>query len=163
MTRDFAVTCRTAETKTDKEHRREICKIGRWMYTTRGYVVASQGNLSLRLDEDRILVTPSGACKGRLASEDLLVTDLSGEVVLGAGRPSRNFSRGRTISAPGSQLERVQERFELWRETRKRCSPIHEMLWASAVGLVGEHGLNRTARALLLNYYPYFLQPNSGD
>jgi hypothetical protein len=61
--------------------------------------------------------------------------------------------RGRTISAPGSQLERVQERFELWRKTRKRCSPIPEMLWASAVGLVGEHGLHRTARALRLNYY----------
>ncbi len=34
--------------------------------------------------------------------------------------------RTRTISAPGSQLERVQSRFEFWRKTRKRCSPIPE-------------------------------------
>ncbi len=61
--------------------------------------------------------------------------------------------RTRTISAPGSQLERVQYRFELWRKTRKRCSPIPETLWASAVELVREHGLHRTARALRLNYY----------
>jgi L-fuculose-phosphate aldolase len=87
MNRNFAVTCRTAEIRTDRRHRREICKIGRWMYT-RGYVVANEGNLSVRLDEDRILVTPSGACKGRLAPEDLLITDLSGDVVFGSGRPS---------------------------------------------------------------------------
>jgi hypothetical protein len=61
--------------------------------------------------------------------------------------------RTRTISTPASQLERVQQRFELWRKTRKRCSPIPEMLWASAVELAREHGLHRTARALRLNYY----------
>jgi len=57
------------------------------MYS-RGHVVASEGNLSVRLDEQRILVTPSGSCKGRLKLEELLVTDLSGEVVCGTGRPS---------------------------------------------------------------------------
>jgi len=61
--------------------------------------------------------------------------------------------RARTICAPGSQLERVQHRFELWRKTRKRCSPIPEILWASAVELAREHGLHRTARTLRLNYY----------
>jgi hypothetical protein len=61
--------------------------------------------------------------------------------------------RTRTISAPDSQLERVQSRFDLWRKTRKRCSPIPETLWTSAVELVREHGLHRTARALRLNYY----------
>ncbi|HTF22635.1 MAG TPA: hypothetical protein VK937_01815 [Candidatus Limnocylindria bacterium] len=59
--------------------------------------------------------------------------------------------RTRTISAPGSQLERVQSRFDLWRKTRKRCSPIPETLWTSALELVREHGLHRTARALQLN------------
>lgn len=63
--------------------------------------------------------------------------------------------RTRTIcaSATPTQLERVRYRFELWRKTRKRCSPIPETLWASAVELVREHGLHRTARALRLNYY----------
>jgi len=61
--------------------------------------------------------------------------------------------RTRTISAPGNQLKPVQHRFELWRKTRKHCSPIPETLWASAVELAREHGLHRTARALRLNYY----------
>lgn len=89
MTRESAVTCQpiTRVTSTEKQHRREICRIGRWMYSS-GYIVASEGNLSVRLDEGRILVTPSGTCKGLLAMEDLLVTDLSGAVICGAGRPS---------------------------------------------------------------------------
>jgi len=61
--------------------------------------------------------------------------------------------RTRTVSAPGSQFERVQHRFDLWRKTRERCSPIPETLWSSAVELAREHGLHRTARALRLNYY----------
>lgn len=57
------------------------------------------------------------------------------------------------ISAPGGELERVRRRFELWRKTRRRCSPIPESLWSSAAKLVREHGLCRTARTLRLNYY----------
>src|SRR6266436_3489828 len=87
MTREFAVTCQATTRTTEQHHRRQICRIGRWMYS-KGHVVANEGNLSVRLDEHRILVTPSGKCKGRLAVEDLLVTNLSGDVVCGAGRPS---------------------------------------------------------------------------
>ncbi len=87
MTRDLAVACPSVTPNSEKEHRRQICRIGRWMYS-RGHVVASEGNLSARIGADRILVTPSGACKGRLRLEELLVTDLSGGVVCGTGRPS---------------------------------------------------------------------------
>jgi L-fuculose-phosphate aldolase len=69
------------------ELRRQICSIGRRMYG-RGLVVACEGNLSARLDPERILVTPTGVCKGHLAPHDLLVTDPSGAVLYGTGRPS---------------------------------------------------------------------------
>ena len=85
MTRGFAVACQAIPT--EKQRRRLICRIGRWMYN-KGYVVANEGNLSVRLDEDRILVTPAGTCKGRLKLEQLLVTDLTGEVICGTGSPS---------------------------------------------------------------------------
>jgi len=71
----------------EKQQRREICNIGRRMYQ-QGLVVASQGNLSVRLDAHHILVTPAGCCKGALTSKDLLMTDLSGTVVSGIGLPS---------------------------------------------------------------------------
>lgn len=87
MTRNLEVACQPSRFNTDKEHRQSICKIGRWMYS-KGFVVANEGNLSVRLDQERILVTPSGTCKGRLKLEQLLITDLSGEVVCGTGCPS---------------------------------------------------------------------------
>lgn len=71
----------------ESELRKQICKVGRSMYG-RGFVVACQGNLSVRVDQDRILVTPAGACKGHLEPRDLLVTDLNGIVKCGTGRPS---------------------------------------------------------------------------
>ena len=87
MTREFAVDCQPSEPSTEKQHRRQMCRVGRWLYS-RGLVVANEGNLSVRLDERRILVTPSGKCKGRIAPEELLITDPCGDVVHGAGRPS---------------------------------------------------------------------------
>src|SRR2546427_3558304 len=59
----------------------------------------------------------------------------------------------RKITASGSPFEQVRHRFDFWRKTRKRCSPIPETLWSSAVELAREHGLHRTARTLRLNYY----------
>ena len=39
----------------------------------RGLIAAGEGNLSMRLDEDRILATPSGRRKDELATDDLVV------------------------------------------------------------------------------------------
>lgn len=60
-----------------------------------------------------------------------------------------------TPSIPASleNLEEVDQRFKRWRSTRTRGTPIPEALWASAVGLARAQGLNRTARALRLDYY----------
>lgn len=54
-----------------------IVRVGKLLYE-RGHVVASDGNLSIRLDENRILATPTGAAKGRLHENDLAITDLQG-------------------------------------------------------------------------------------
>jgi L-fuculose-phosphate aldolase len=75
----------------ERELRRQICSVGRRMYG-QGLVVACEGNLSARLDPDRILVTPTGVCKGHLVPQDLLVTDPSGAVIYGTGQPSSEIS-----------------------------------------------------------------------
>lgn len=88
MIRDVAVMMGQGKhIEREVQYGREICKVGRWMYG-QGFVVASQGNLSVRLNADRILVSPAGACKGRLLLDHLLITDLEGTVVSGAGNPS---------------------------------------------------------------------------
>jgi len=54
----------------------------------KGYLAASDGNVSVRLGGGRILITPSGVHKGFLRPEDLLVIDEHGHVLEGDGRPS---------------------------------------------------------------------------
>jgi L-fuculose-phosphate aldolase len=60
--------------------------LGRRMYAA-GLVAGSDGNLSVRLDEERLLVTPSGVAKGQLRPADLVLVNLGG-AVLGPGRPT---------------------------------------------------------------------------
>lgn len=57
--------------------RREIVNIGRLLYE-RSYVVSSDGNVSVRLDDGRIVATPTMICKGRMTEESLAVTDSGG-------------------------------------------------------------------------------------
>lgn len=58
--------------------RKLIVEIGRLLYE-RSYVVSSDGNISIRLDENRVLATPTMMCKGRMREEDLAVTDIKGK------------------------------------------------------------------------------------
>ena len=73
--------------KSEKQHRREICLAGRWMYE-RGYIVACEGNLSVRLSDARILTTPTCMNKGMLEPEDLVVVDLDGRHLEGQRKAS---------------------------------------------------------------------------
>jgi L-fuculose-phosphate aldolase len=67
--------------------RRALVTAGRDLYR-QGMMPGACGNLSTRLDSQRVLITPSGAAKGRLRPGDLLVIDLEGWVLGGEGRPS---------------------------------------------------------------------------
>lgn len=67
--------------------RAEIVAVGRRLWR-RGLVAGGEGNVSVRLENDRLLTTPTGACKGFLEPADLVVTDLGGRPLGGSGRPS---------------------------------------------------------------------------
>ena len=49
----------------------------------RGYIVAGEGNLSVRLDADRILTTPTCINKGMMTPSDLVVMDMEGRHLQG--------------------------------------------------------------------------------
>jgi hypothetical protein len=53
---------------------------------------------------------------------------------------------------PHPTLEEVQQRFEHWRQHRKRCTPIPESLWEGAVHLCASHSVYTVSRCLRLNY-----------
>jgi L-fuculose-phosphate aldolase len=67
--------------------KKEIIKTGKRMYA-KGYVVASEGNMSIRIGNKQILVTPSGKNKGLLKEKDLVVVDLEGKKLAGPQDPN---------------------------------------------------------------------------
>jgi len=57
--------------------RRDLVRYSRWLYRL-GYTPATAGNLSVRLDEHTLLVTPTGASKHLLRRSDMVLVDLDG-------------------------------------------------------------------------------------
>src|SRR5436853_3654009 len=60
--------------------RREIVRVGQLMYE-RSYVVSSDGNVSVCLDDGRIVATPTMTCKGRMTEDSLAITDMRGKAL----------------------------------------------------------------------------------
>lgn len=61
--------------------RQAILECGRICYDRR-LLTSNDGNISVRLDERRVIITASGLCKGRMEADDLLIVDMNGKVLL---------------------------------------------------------------------------------
>lgn len=66
----------------ERQHRKEIVYYGRMLHD-RGFVAATDGNLSVRLADGCILVTPTSMSKGLMRSSDMVVVDMDGRRVAG--------------------------------------------------------------------------------
>src|ERR1700686_1661584 len=64
------------------QSRSEIVKTGKMLHH-RGYIAACDGNLSVRLNKNQVLVTPTGMSKGSMKSADLVIVDMSGRKLTG--------------------------------------------------------------------------------
>lgn len=87
---------------TEDQLRDEICRVGRSLFE-RGYVHATAGNISARLD-DGYLITPTDACLGTLAPQRLARIDAEGRQT-GGDRASKTLALHRRIydSAPSAR------------------------------------------------------------
>ena len=68
------------ERLTEHELRAEIVRISRLLWE-KGFVAATDGNVSARLGGNRILITPSGFSKGFIKPEQLIITDMDGKII----------------------------------------------------------------------------------
>jgi L-fuculose-phosphate aldolase len=76
----------------EAEVRDKIVEVSKRLYL-RGLVAGAGGNVSAYIrDEDVILITPSGLCKGYLKPEDIVKVDPSGKVLEGALKPTSELS-----------------------------------------------------------------------
>ncbi len=71
----------------EEQAREAIIECGRILYS-QGLLVANDGNISVRLSNGNIVITPSGVCKGRISQQDLIVIDLDGNTVMPAVDPT---------------------------------------------------------------------------
>lgn len=82
--------------RTEREHRQDIVEIGRLVYQ-KGWVAANDGNITIRLDEDRILATPTGVSKGMMHPDDLIICDLEGNKIEGRRERTSEINMHLTI------------------------------------------------------------------
>ncbi len=85
--------------------RRELVEICHHLYR-RFYLVGGDGNVSVRLDERRFLVTPSGRNKGFVTPEELVMVDATGRP-LGQGRPSSETAMHLEVYRQRPEIEAV--------------------------------------------------------
>jgi len=62
-----------------------------------GFVSATDGNLSVRLDANRVLATPTGMSKGMMSPEDMVVVDMQGQRLEGTRNVSSEIAMHLTI------------------------------------------------------------------
>ena len=67
--------------------RKQIVRVCRRMYD-KEYIAGGDGNVSARLSDGRLMITPSGLHKGDLQEQDLVITDSEGSRLSGEYRPS---------------------------------------------------------------------------
>lgn len=71
----------------ERQHRLAIVQFGRQLHAS-GFVAATDGNLSVRLDERRLLVTPTCMSKGMMRPADMVIVDMKGNRIAGKRRVS---------------------------------------------------------------------------
>ena len=71
----------------EQELRDAIVEVGRRLYA-RGYTASNDGNISVRLDAGRLLMTPKSVCKGFMTPAMMCITDLDGRKLAGERDPS---------------------------------------------------------------------------
>ncbi len=59
-----------------------------WKLYEKGYVAANDGNISARIDTERVLITPTRMSKGSVTPENLIIIDMSGKLLSGKQLPS---------------------------------------------------------------------------
>jgi len=80
----------------EQQLRQDLVEFGRMLHT-QGFVAATDGNLSVRMDSDRVMITPTCVSKGMMHPEEMVIVDLDGEKLSGARRPSSEINMHLTI------------------------------------------------------------------
>lgn len=71
----------------EEQARADIVEVGRRLWE-RGFVASNDGNISVRLDDRRLITTPKSVSKGFMTPDMMVITDLDGKRIAGEREPS---------------------------------------------------------------------------
>jgi L-fuculose-phosphate aldolase len=71
-----------SECREEEKQRRDLVRFSRWL-SRLGFTPGTSGNLSVRLDQDRLLITPTGMSKGLVRTPDMVIVNLDGRLLAG--------------------------------------------------------------------------------
>lgn len=80
----------------ERSLRGELVQFSRWL-SRLGFTPGTSGNLSVRLDENRLLITPTGMSKYLLKSSDMVIVDLHGRLLSGTRKVTSEAGMHLTI------------------------------------------------------------------
>lgn len=66
----------------EEQARADIVEVGRRLWE-RGYVASNDGNITVRLDDRRLMTTPRNVSKGFMTPDMMVITDLDGKKIAG--------------------------------------------------------------------------------
>lgn len=75
--------------QTQERYKRDIVEVGKRLYD-RGLLVGTDGNISIRISDNEVLITASGFCKGRLETKHITKVDMKGNILSGL-KPARDI------------------------------------------------------------------------
>lgn len=67
--------------------KQDIIEVGRRVYQA-GFVASNDGNISVRINENEVLITPTGVSKGFMTTDMIAKIDMKGEIIAGKLKPS---------------------------------------------------------------------------
>jgi len=82
--------------RTEREYREDIVRVGQLIWQ-KGWIAANDGNITVRMDEDRVLATPTGVSKGMMHPDDLIVCDMNGKKLQGRKEQTSEIAMHLTI------------------------------------------------------------------
>lgn len=112
----------------------EIVKVCHLVYQNK-FVSAYDGNISVRTDNNSVLITRSGICKGDVTVDDILETDFDGNLISGNGKISTENKLHFFIYKNRKDVKAVVH-----------CHPVY----TTALGLVEENHLSHYFPEVLL-------------
>lgn len=115
----------------------EICQIGKLLFD-KGFVVANDGNISIRISEDEIIITPTRVSKGFLTPEMLVKVNRKGEVLEGRFKPSSRLKMHLRVYEEGPDVRAVVHAHPPYATAYAVAGiPLDQAMMPEAVVLVG--------------------------